>query len=77
MILTQLQAYIALIRTQPRPHMTNEEIISVKKIAYRYSTKAALIRYTQVLALNGHKVEAVKHLNIIEKMYQDKIKYNA
>lgn len=76
LILTQLQAYIALIRTQPRPHMTNEEIISVKKIAYRYSTKAALIRYTQVLALNGHKVEAVKHLNIIEKMYQDKINYN-
>ena len=76
-ILTQLQAHIALMRTQPRPNMTDEEILFVKKAAYRYATKAALIRYSQVLALNGHKVEAVKHLNIIEKMYQDKINYNA
>lgn len=75
LVLTQLQAQIALMRTQPNPHMSEEEIEFVKRVAYRYATKAALIRYSQVLALNGHKEEALKHLEIIEKMYQEAIRY--
>ncbi|WP_168383691.1 PglL family O-oligosaccharyltransferase [Acinetobacter indicus] len=77
LVLTQLQAQIALMRTQPNPHMSEEEIEFIKRVAYRYATKAALIRYSQVLALNGHKEEALKHLDIIEKMYQAKISYEA
>lgn len=77
LVLTQLQAQIALMRTQPNPHMSEEEIEFVKRVTYRYATKAALIRYSQVLALNGHKEEALKHIDIIEKMYQEKINYEA
>jgi O-antigen ligase len=75
LVLTQLQAKIALMRTQPHANMSEEEIEFVKRAAYRYPTKAALIRYSQVLALNGHKEEALKHLDIIEKMYQEAIRY--
>ncbi|HBA03866.1 MAG TPA: hypothetical protein DCW51_07910 [Clostridium sp.] len=71
-LLTQLQAKIGLVRTQPRNNMTEQEIEEVRKAAYRHASSSALHRYAQVLALNGKLLSAQEHLNILEKMYGKK-----
>ncbi|MEG1485590.1 MAG: Wzy polymerase domain-containing protein [Bacteroidales bacterium] len=71
-ILTQLREQIGLMRTQPKANMSNNEIDGIRKIAYRHASSPALYRYSQVLALNGCKMEAKKHLLILEKLHGKK-----
>ncbi|WP_180069734.1 PglL family O-oligosaccharyltransferase [Acinetobacter sp. YH12112] len=76
-MLTQLSAHIALIRTEPRSNMSLEEIEEVRKAAYRFSSAAALYRYAQVLALNGHIEKAKEQLIIIEKLHEHRYSWNS
>lgn len=76
-ILTQLREQIGLMRTQPKANMNNSEIEGVRKIAYRYASSPALYRYSQVLALNGYKMEAEKHLLILEKLHGKKYSFES
>ena len=76
-ILTQLREQIGLMRTQPKANMSNDEIDGMRKIAYRHASSPALYRYSQVLALNGYKMEAKKHLLILEKLHGKKYNFES
>lgn len=74
-LLTQLQAKIALMRTMPKENMSKAEQDLIYKVTSRYTTKGALIKYAQVLALNGNKKGAEEQLYIINKLYDANFSY--
>ncbi|MPW45654.1 hypothetical protein A7A69_08890 [Acinetobacter sp. Ac_1271] len=71
-LLTQLREQIRFIRTPPKENMTLDQLDWMRKVAYRYSTSAALYRYAQALALNHQSELARKHLLILEKLHGQK-----
>lgn len=72
-LLTQLREKIRLMRTKPKKNMSDEQILWLRHIAYRYPTIPALLRYAQALALNQHLVLAKEQLLIIENLYSLKL----
>lgn len=76
-LLTQLREQIRFIRTQPKENMTPEQLDWMRKVAYRYSTSAALYRYAQALALNHQPELARKHLLILEKLHGQKYSFES
>ena len=76
-LLTQLREQIRFIRTQPKENMSPEQLDWMRKVAYRYSTSAALYRYAQALALNHQPELARKHLLILEKLHGQKYSFES
>ncbi|WP_262442743.1 PglL family O-oligosaccharyltransferase [Acinetobacter ursingii] len=76
-LLTQIREQIRFIRTQPKENMTPEQLDWMRKVAYRYSTSAALYRYAQALALNHQPELARKHLLILEKLHGQKYPFES
>lgn len=75
-LLTQLQAKIALMRTLPTENMSKLEQNQIYKTTSRYATQGALIKYAQVLALNGNKKGAEDQLHILNKLYDIDLDYD-
>jgi len=76
-LLTQLREQIRFIRTPPKENMTLDQLDWMRKVAYRYSTSAALYRYAQALALNHQPELARKHLLILEKLHGQKYPFES
>lgn len=76
-LLTQLKEQIRFIRTPPKENMTLDQLDWMRKVAYRYSTSAALYRYAQALALNHQPELARKHLLILEKLHGQKYPFES
>lgn len=76
-LLTQLREQIRFIRTPPKENMTLDQLDWMRKVAYRYSTSAALYRYAQALALNHQPELARKHLLILEKLHGQKYSFES
>src|SRR5690606_9529749 len=74
-LLTQLQAKIALMRTLPTENMSQVEQNQIYNTTLRYATQGALIKYAQVLALNGNKKKAQDQIYIINKLYKINLDY--
>ena len=68
-LLTQLREKIRLMRTQPKKNMSDEQILWLHHISYRYPTIPALLRYAQALALNNNLALAKDQLLIIENLH--------
>ncbi|MDM1310855.1 O-antigen ligase C-terminal domain-containing protein [Acinetobacter indicus] len=75
-LLTQLQAKIALMRTLPTENMSQVEQNQIYNTTLRYATQGALIKYAQVLALNGNKKKAQDQIYIINKLYKINLDYD-
>lgn len=75
-LLTQLQAKIALMRTLPIANMSQVEQDRIYEMASRFATQGALIKYAQVLALNGDKKGAEDQLLILKKMHGLNLDYD-
>lgn len=69
LLLTQLREKIRLMRTQPKKNMSDEQILWLHHISYRYPTIPALLRYAQALALNNNLALAKDQLLIIENLH--------
>lgn len=68
-LLTQLREKIRFMRTQPKKNMSDEQILWLHHISYRYPTIPALLRYAQALALNNNLALAKDQLLIIENLH--------
>lgn len=64
-VLNQLEAFLLLVRTEPKAGMTTQELERMHKVSQRYGMAPALYRYAMALGLNGRPKEAARTLQLL------------
>jgi hypothetical protein len=72
-LLTQMDAVLAVIRLVPSPGMRPENIELARKVALRFPWPATQSRYALSLALNGYPDEAVRQLKVMRAMHGERL----
>lgn len=76
-LLTQLRERIRYLRTEPKENMTDEQLLWMKKVTYRYATPNNLYKYAQALLLNNQKDKAKYYMNILNELYSENIDFQS
>jgi hypothetical protein len=69
MVLSNMDALLVSLRSQPAPGMEAEELERLERITRRYPSPGALFRYAWALATNGRVVEATQTLAFLCKVH--------
>jgi len=64
-VLTQLEAYLRFVRTEPRAGLSAEELESMQHVARRHGFGFVLFRHAVALGLNGRPDEAARTLKLL------------
>lgn len=64
-LLNQVEAFLQLVRTEPKPGMTPAQLELMHKVTQRYGVAPALFRYALALGLNGRPDEAAQTLRLL------------
>lgn len=67
-LLTQLEEFIRLARTEAREGMADEELRWMEQVAHRYPYPPALMRYALALGLNNRPEEAALELRRLQQI---------
>lgn len=73
MLLTQLRERIRFLRTQPQNNITQEQMIRMRQVTYRYGDSINLYKYAQLLLLNNKRESAKRYLLILSEMHQKEV----
>ena len=73
MLLTQLRERIRFLRTQPQNNITQEQMIRMRQVTYRYGDSINLYKYAQLLLLNNKRESAKRYLLILSGMHQKEV----
>jgi len=68
-VLSQLQAFLTFVRTDPRAGMADADLETMRRVATRFPYAPSLGRYAQALALNGRPDEAQRTLRVLCAMH--------
>lgn len=68
-VLTNLQALLEFMRTEPRAGMSAEELTLLRQVSQRYPSGGGLFRYAWALALNGKADEAQRTLVLLCRIH--------
>jgi O-antigen ligase len=72
-LLTQLKAVVATIRTTPKPNMSREEMDLLRAATVRFPWVPVQNSYALSLALNGDPQEATRQLKVLRAMHGEKV----
>jgi O-antigen ligase len=75
--MTQLSERIRYIRTPPEKNISEDELLWMKKVTYRYATPNNLYKYAQVLLLNNQEEKSKHYLDILNRLYSKNIEFNS
>lgn len=76
-LLTQLRERIRYLRTEPKENMTDEQLLWMKKVTYRYATPNNLYKYAQALLLNNQKDKAKYYMDVLNELYGKNIDFQS
>ena len=72
-LLTQLNALVAVTRTTPRPNMPHDELDLIRKVTLRFPWVPVQNCYALSLALNGEPTEAIRQLQVLRATHGEKV----
>ncbi|MDH0710415.1 MULTISPECIES: PglL family O-oligosaccharyltransferase [Acinetobacter] len=76
-LMTQLRERIRYLRTPVEENISEEELLWMKKVTYRYATPNNLYKYAQVLLLNKQEEKSKHYLDILNRLYSENIEFNS
>ena len=76
-LMTQLRERIRYLRTPVEENISEEELLCMKKVTYRYATPNNLYKYAQVLLLNNQEEKSKHYLDILNRLYSENIEFNS
>lgn len=76
-LMTQLRERIRYLRTPVEENISEEELLWMKKVTYRYATPNNLYKYAQVLLLNNQEEKSKHYLDILNRLYSENIEFNS